>query len=489
MKRSPLLLAGSLAANIALAAMIFLRTPEVSPAERARGGVGDAAKSAPSARQTAAAERARTGDATAADAARSDPEADARDLALGRTLSRLIAQARTQRPAEAPWWTSKAGTRNREADLRAQRELSDAIIAAFGEDPLFKPRNEASTLAFLPTAKRDALRRIVQDYDEMLAQFAATGVELSSDREKQKLLRAERDRDIAALLSPEELLAYEMRTSTSGTTIKARFGDGIASEDEFARLYALQKAFDDRFPPLSGTITMETRRARAEAERQLQADIAAAVGTERYAALKRAADPELRTIDALTSRLGLAATTADSVVAAREAFGTESQRINADTSLTPQDRRQQITDLAARAKIQVTSLLGAEGAEAYLQRSPWVALLQGGTAYSSTPPAGALAGLGGTNVFPLPLSGGTTSTVVGGSIQQVVSLNPTGAPLMIGGGGSGAPNQTMELTFTSATPAVVATRPATATPALAPTQAGIAPAPANPPTADGGSKQ
>ncbi|MGH7957767.1 MAG: hypothetical protein ACREH8_12280 [Opitutaceae bacterium] len=76
----------------------------------------------------------------------------------------------------------------------------------------------------------------------MMAKFSAGGVQLASDREKLRLLRAERDRDIAALLTPEEWTAYEMRTSISGNIVKSRYGDAIESEAEFQKIHALQKA-------------------------------------------------------------------------------------------------------------------------------------------------------------------------------------------------------------------------------------------------------
>ena len=39
-----------------------------------------------------------------------------------------------------------------------------------------------------------------KDYDEMMAKFSTGGVQLASDKERLRLLRAERARDIAALL-------------------------------------------------------------------------------------------------------------------------------------------------------------------------------------------------------------------------------------------------------------------------------------------------
>jgi hypothetical protein len=148
-------------------------------------------------------------------------------------------------------------------------------------------------------------------------------------------------------------------------------------------------------------------RARSEAERQLEAEIRASVGDERYAALRRAADPDVRTIDSLTQRLGLPPATTDNVLSSRDAYSLESQRIVNDASLTVPQRRAQIQELAARAKADLTRTLGTEAAEAYAQRSPWVSMLQSGMAYSSTPPDGAPGSFmpGGPSVYPVMPAG------------------------------------------------------------------------------------
>ena len=247
----------------------------------------------------------------------------------------------------------------------------------------------------------------------MMAKYGSGGLQLASDKEKLRLLRAERDRDIAALLSPAELADYELRTSPSAATLRSRYGDGIESEEEFKKLYALQKAFDDQFPAdaLNGRVTPEAMRARADAQRQLQDDMRAAVGDDKYAALRRASDYELRALDSLVGRLNLPADTTDRVVAARESYATASQRINAESAHTFPEKRAQLQDLGNRAKADLTSTLGSEAAEAYAPRASWIGMLQNGLAFSTTPTAN---------------SPGSLS--LGGGTQSVFPVMPTGAP-------------------------------------------------------------
>src|SRR5207244_5413795 len=101
---------------------------------------------------------------------------------------------------------------------------------------------------------------------------------------------------------------------------------------------------------MNGRVTPEAMRQRNDAQRQLQDDIHGALGDDKYAALRRATDSDLRTVDSLVTRLNLPPATTNQIATAREIFAAESQRISSDTGLAAQDRRIQIQDLGARAK-------------------------------------------------------------------------------------------------------------------------------------------
>lgn len=428
MKATSLLLAASLAANAALLAAFVLRSPSSSAHQVATTSQpkGTTASSARDAELRAALE---SGDRAALQAMGISADV-ARELALGRAFSRIAEKVRAARATENPderWWRQPNAGGSRELSLQLRREVSDAMIAAFGED-LSTLNGGGGTLAFLSPEKRDALRRIGQDYDEMMAKYGAGGIQLASDREKLRLLRAERDRDIAALLTPEERQAYEMRTSPSAAVVRSRYGDALQSEDDFQKIYALQKAFDDKFPRDAGAAA--NFQQRSVAERQLQDDIRVALGEDKFAALRRASDPDLRNVESLATRLALPPNTTDRVAAARETFAAESQRINADTTLNPPQRRAKIQELGTQAKSEVASILGGEATDAYAQRSTWLNMLQGGVAYSTTPPpSGALAGPATASVFPVMPGGGAG---VGAQRQVIVSGGPA---IEVGGGG------------------------------------------------------
>ena len=454
MKPTTLLLAASLVANAALLVFVETRSaptapPPVQPLATPANSAANREADAVSAGLRAA---LASGDLAALQAA-GLPADLARDVLLGRAFARYQQALKAARTSAAPddgrWWRTGAATRNREAELLARHALSDAMIAAFGDD-LGLGGTDRAQLAFLPAEKRAALRRIGQDYDEMMAKFSAGGIQLASDKEKLRLLRAERDRDIAALLTPAELADYELRTSPSAAAIRARYGDAIANEADFKKLFALQKAYDEKFPAesLSGRISPETLRARSDAQKQLQADIRTAVGDDAYAALRRSADPELRALDSLATRVGLPATTTERVATARETYAAESQRINADLALTAAQRRTQLQELGTRARTELTTTLGAEVADAFAPRASWIGMLQGGLAFSTTPTANSPGGLalGGAqpSVYPI-MPAGTPGPGGAPGVRQIVNIvsgssetfggSPGPGGLYLGGGG------------------------------------------------------
>jgi hypothetical protein len=110
-------------------------------------------------------------------------------------------------------------------------------------------------------------------------------LEQPADRERLELLRVERARDLAAVLSDADRKQVELRASASARANIDTYGDILASEAEYQRLDALRKTFDDR--------------------RQLNDEIRALLGNERWDATTAEAENERRSLATLSARLGL----------------------------------------------------------------------------------------------------------------------------------------------------------------------------------------
>ena len=396
MKPPTLLLAASLAANAALLALLCFRS---APSDSASATVAPSAlaDSAPasSAKNDALVAALASGDAAALTAAGVSPEV-INQLAAARAFGRLAKLAREQdRPgggAPAEYWRKvrqappPRTTREQRAErAAAEREFEATMRAAFGEDPF---GGSGDRMAFLPAATREKLRQIERDYEEMRRDVSqdSDGIQLPADREKWRLLEAEKQRDINAALSPAERDQFELRSSHSAHAIIDRYGDILASEDEYKRLFAIQKAFDDKYSTPDYQMrdhTPEENRARTEAERKLNDDLRAALGDDRWAAIPRENDNEYRSLTALATHLNLPAATPVQIYQLRDAYAGRSLAINQNPALNATERRAQFGELATRAKAELGAILGADGAGAYTRSAGWVNMLQNGTAFTT----------------------------------------------------------------------------------------------------------
>lgn len=391
MKPLVALLAVSLVANTALAILLLRRpapaAPRTAPSVRITGQSLKPSESEAQRADTLLA--ALAGSDTGAMIAAGVPAEIARHLAAARAFGRLASVAREieSPPDSTEFWRRSRARRpppTREQLLErqsAERQFEVAMREAFGDG--WNNDARGGRYGFLSPERRELVRRIERDYEDMQQEIGldAAAVQLRSDNEKRELLRREMERDIRAALSPAERAEVERRSSPSANVIIDQFGDILASEEEYARLYALRKAFDDRFDAANSPRTPETKRLREEAERQLNDELRAVVGEERWGAVSRSNDREYHALTAVTTRLGLPSSTPELIYSVRETYATQSLALHQDTALTDAARRAQLAALAARAKDELRAKLGQDGAEAYVPHAGWVQAMHNGTAF------------------------------------------------------------------------------------------------------------
>lgn len=391
------LVAVSLVANAILLAIV-LRHPSTPPAPAIVDADGTAASDAPAKDRNQALRAAlASGDPTALAAADCPPEI-IRSLAVGRAYLKQQEHLRALQtkfhPDDHHWWrninpaSSAATLFAKSADIgEINREFRNEIRQALGDDPAVLSGSSISLLSFLPVNTCAQLQRIDEDYSDLLARaYAEAGnVRLPSDTAKQNLLEKERERDIASLLGPELYEQYLLRNSPSAMAVRIQYGNAIQTEEEYRQIYALQKAFDDRFSTagMSPADSAATQQVRLASLQELQQQIAVVLGPERYQEAQRANDPEYRTLTALAKRLNLTSGTVDSVYASLNTYATQSQQINVNPTLTQEDRMAQLRALAVQAEARLQQTLGQEAAQAYVQRIPWLRALKNGSAFAT----------------------------------------------------------------------------------------------------------
>jgi hypothetical protein len=442
MKATSLFLTVSLAANAALVGVILLPTPGGdSSATSAAGPRPPSANGAPAIStaigQNLAALWQSDNPAALRDALRAAglPEDLVRQIVNNKVWSRYNARmkeltaARSGRTAywrgsSAPGLSAEQSAELRELSRAARKQMS----GLFGGAAEAGGAGEAiSSYDFLPPAKAAQLRDIERDYSELRAQVLqdAQGFRTAADLEKLRYLDEEKNRDLAELLTPEERQAYELRNSATAQRLRTQLAQFDATEAEYQAIYGLQKAFDQKYNPDDGTgsspriYDQEAMRQRRDAEKQLQADLASTLGEQRYADYVRAQDQDYRTLQAAAARYNLPPAAVDQVYATRDTALAASQRIADDTSMTPDQRRQAIADLAAPVRSQIVEALGPDVASAYLANTGnrWLDPLSRGSAVAVLPG-------GGLNIrsFASPTRSPSSASTSGGNMTSGSSM-------------------------------------------------------------------
>lgn len=155
------------------------------------------------------------------------------------------------------------------------------------------------------------------------------------------------------------------------------------NEDEYRKIFALQQAYEST-QQLDGwgnvvSHTPEEWKQRREAEKVLNEQIKAALGSERYADYIRSQNHEYQQLAAATKRLSLPPKTATEVFNLRHDLSAESKQIADNANLTFAQKKEELAALAQKTRDEVRARLGDEAAEVYLRQGMnWLKNLEQG---------------------------------------------------------------------------------------------------------------
>lgn len=288
------------------------------------------------------------------------------------------------------WWGGQ--TKEQRAQMKAlQAEIKAERLRLLGKDP---EGDGAGTwlsrqYGFLPGEKREALQQLEQDYNELGNELREEmqGFTVPADAEKTRFLQEEKKRDLALLLTPQELEAYELRQSGTARNLRWQMTQMNATEAEFKAIFEIKKEFDDQFNEYDSqgnrirNAKTEDRQAREAAEKAMKAQLKQALGPERYLDYLRSNDHDYRQLRAATKRFGLAPDTPNKIYALREQVPQAALKIADDPALTPEQKKAEVARLGADARARAKALLGADVAQAFFDQNgmQWVQQLERGT--------------------------------------------------------------------------------------------------------------
>jgi hypothetical protein len=297
-------------------------------------------------------------------------------------LAALITEknaARHKELAEAiaaqPWWivTGSGPMAGKAMTLRQQiaREEKEQIDQVLGVDAGLSDYAKARrprTYGDLPAAKISELDRISSDYGEMIQSIRnnAQNMLLPEDREKIAFLEKERRADITKVLTPDEMLEYDLRSSPTANTLRFQLAAFNPSEDEFRALFKLQSALDAQFPNPE-LLTPEQRTQRQQAQEKVKEQARDVLAPDRYTEFQQKTDQAYIQTNQLITRLQLPETKTAELVAVQKEIMKRAETLRADR-LTPADQRgAQMGALGAEGAVRVSAVIGEANLPAYRQ--------------------------------------------------------------------------------------------------------------------------
>ena len=427
MKPLPLFIAASLVGNALLLGVLFLRSPAV--ADNAKPETKNPKFSAPASSQSAV-DPALWKSLNTSDLASQTDRLRAAGFPPNIVRAILLAQIRDSFAARrkaiigatnptSEFWKNAQPTDPKIAnELRAlQREQTLLTNELLGPDPQPNPLQAIidGNRAGLSPSKADYVARIKRDYSEMRSDIYLDplGSQTADGRAQLALLDKEQRADIERSLSPEELLTYDLYTSNTANTLRNQLIGFNPTEAEFRAIFEKRQAYDQKYSPTVYDIqslmamngNQEYARQRAEAQKQMNADIAAMLGPERGAEYQRTSDGNFQQVMRVVDRLGLPTTAAVDAWNLQKDIQQRAQAVQTNRQLPVEDRNAQLAALSAEANAKLTAALGQRGFDVYKQNGgTWLQMLQPRPA----PPPGAAGARGG-----VPGSGTTVIRSIG----------------------------------------------------------------------------
>ena len=251
---------------------------------------------------------------------------------------------------------------------REQRQLIRELLDVELRWELAKYSGEAESqersYSFLSPEKQAQVRAVSEQFDEMEQDLylRSRGWLMDGDLEELRQLQRQRREELASLLGPEELEEYELRFSDTANTMRSQMTGFQPSEEEFRRIFRLQRTFDQDFEQAYDTQSDAARAAKARAQEQAQGaltgEMQKVLGPERYAEYQRAQDGDYRTLLQLGERLDMPVDVANKVYSMKQAAERLKYQVESNPNITDEQRAQTVAALAKETLRSVQATMG-----------------------------------------------------------------------------------------------------------------------------------
>lgn len=409
-----ILIALSLAANLVLAAILFRSNPDraAAPADGAleTSTTGTRGNSSATPNEDgsppAAGGKFSWRDLQAADLkvfvarlrAVNCPEETIKDLALAELNRRYAKQQRSlwSELQNQDYWkpyqqkmdpADQKKNRDRSRQMQAMAKEKTALIVELFSVDVEKQRrqeegfdtenmgwNPSGNLAFLAEAKREAVQKYLDDFQEKEQEFYASsmGGWDADARAKQKKLEQEKLAGLAQILSPEELREYKLRNSQIASQISSELHGVDLTRAQYEILFDIRTKYGDSIYNYGDTGNDPgTIKQIEQNKKNMQAEIAAALGAGKFAELDRAQDYQYQQLASLARHSDLPADTAPKIYDVKQSAEKAAEALKASQEFSPEERQIALAQIRAETEASVKAALGDKLFKRYLSNGAW----------------------------------------------------------------------------------------------------------------------
>jgi hypothetical protein len=177
---------------------------------------------------------------------------------------------------------------------------------------------------------------------------------------------------LAAILSPEEMLDYNLRFSMTANMMRTQLAGFEPTEQEFLELFKKRKAYDDEYgiAGMGGlNLKGEEKQKQKAAEQELNQQLKAQLGDERYQDYKRAQDYSFQAMYNIADRENLGKDAAIKVYGMKKIAEDQARKVRQDQSLTKEQRTAALQGIRTETENSVRAVFGDKGYQSY-QKQP-----------------------------------------------------------------------------------------------------------------------
>jgi hypothetical protein len=266
--------------------------------------------------------------------------------------------------------------RKQEVDFEKREVIRDLLGIDLAAE---RSRNQGETdfyeerLSFLSPDQRTRVRIIMERANRaevaLREKSWLENDELTAEERKQLAeIQKGKEKEIASLLTSQELEQYNLWFSPSAYRVRDSFFAMEPSEDDFLAVYQIQRGFDEKWQDVEpANLTPIERQEYEQAQKDYEAAIHEYLGEDRYTQYQQSRDSDFQQLQAAAAQFGLNLGVASEVYGFKKVLEEERSRVGQMPGLTKEQRDRVSAALAEEAERSIIEVMGPKAYRYYLR--------------------------------------------------------------------------------------------------------------------------